>query len=126
MGSGKLVIGAGNQLFVYDKEIASSDDRITELSVPVHERKDMDLFKLVTLLNGPLPVFHPQFLGQCILAGKSVLVQRIVVGLHKALKYFSTGDDLDSLLSLKLDDFYTEQAVRNPTMFRPNPAKTSR
>lgn len=111
LGSGNLVIGAGNQLFVYDKEIKSSDDMITELSIPVHEHRAMDLFKLVTFVNGPLPVFHPQFLGQCILAGKAKLVQRIILGLHKALKYFSAGDDLDSFLSLTVGDFYIESLV---------------
>ena len=111
LGSGHLVIGAGNQLYVYDKAVITSDDMITDLSIPVHEHKAMDLFKLVTLLNGPLPVFHPQFLGQCILAGKAGLVQRIIVGLHKALKYFSTGDRLDSFLSSTPEDFYTDHEV---------------
>ena len=111
LGSGNLVIGAGNQLFVYDKEVKSSDDMITELSIPVHEHRAMDLFKLVTFLNGPLPVFHPQFLGQCILAGKAQLVQRIILGLHKALKYFSAGDDLDSFVSLAVEDFYVDSPV---------------
>ena len=111
LGSGHLVIGAGNQLYVYDKEVISSDDMITDLSIPAHEHKAMDLFKLVTLLNGPLPVFHPQFLGQCILVGKASLVQKIIVGLHKALKYFSTGDDLDSFVSIAAETFYTEHEV---------------
>ena len=111
LGSGHLVIGAGNQLFLYDKDVTASDEMITDLSLPVHEHKAMDLFKLVTLLNGPLPVFHPQFLGQCILAGKASLVQRIIVGLHKALKFFSTGDDLDSFVSLAPEEFYTQREV---------------
>lgn len=111
LGSGHLVIGAGNQLFLYDKDVTASDEMITDLSLPVHEHKAMDLFKLVTLLNGPLPVFHPQFLGQCILAGKASLVQRIIVGLHKALKFFSTGDDLDSFVSLVPEEFYTQREV---------------
>ena len=111
LGNGNLVIGAGNQLFVYDKEVKSSDDMITDLSIPVHEHRAMDLFKLVTFLNGPLPVFHPQFLGQCILAGKAQLVQRIILGLHKALKYFSAGDDLDNFVSLSVEDFYIESPV---------------
>ena len=111
LGSGHLVIGAGNQLYVYDKEVVASDDMITDLSILVHEHKAMDLFKLVTLLNGPLPVFHPQFLGQCILVGKASLVQKIIVGLHKALRYFNTGDDLDSFLSIAAEAFYTEHEV---------------
>ena len=111
LGSGHLVVGAGNQLYVYDKEVIASDDMVTDLSILVHEHKAMDLFRLVTLLNGPLPVFHPQFLGQCILVGKASLVQKIIIGLHKALKYFSTGDDLDSFVSIAAEAFYAEHEV---------------
>ena len=114
LSSGTLVIGAGNQLYAYDKDLLTSDSVITDLSIPKHDRKAMDLFKLVAFLNGPLPVFHPQFLGQCILAGKSRLVQKIVVGLHKALRYFTTGDELDGFLSLEVEDFYSEQEVWVP------------
>jgi len=109
LGSGNLVIGAGNQLFVYDKEVTTSDDMITDLAIPVHEHRSMDLFRLVTFLNGPLPLFHPQFLAQCILAGKSTLVQRIIVGLHKALRFFSPGDELDSFVSLPPDSLFQER-----------------
>lgn len=111
LGSGNLVIGAGNQLFVYDKDVRTSDDMITELPIPVHEHQAMDLFKLVTFLNGPLPIFHPQFLDQCILAGKANLVQKIIIGLHKALKYFTIGDEFDSFVSLAIEDIYTEHEV---------------
>jgi len=109
LGGGNFVIGAGNQLFIYDKEVTTSDDMITELAIPMHEHKAMDLFKLVTYLNGPLPLFHPQFLGQCILAGKSTLVQRIINGLHKALRFFSPGDELDSFLTLPPESLFQDR-----------------
>ena len=112
LGSGNLVIGAGNQLYVYDKDVATSDDMVVDLSVPVHQHRLLSIFDLVTYLNGPLPVFHPQFLAQCILAGKLVQVQRIIISLFKALKFFVPGDDLDSFVSLSPIDFYSEQAVR--------------
>lgn len=102
LGNGNLVIGAGHQLFLYDKEITMSDDMPIELSIPVHEHKAMDLFNLVSFLNGSLPVFHPQFMGQCILAGKARQVQRIIVGLCKALRFFSSGDTLDSFVAYRL------------------------
>lgn len=111
LGSGNLVIGAGNQLFLYDKEVTTSDKMITELSVPVREHKSMDLFKLVAFLNGPLPVFHPQFLGQCILAGKTIQVQKIIVGLYKALRFFTPGDALDSFVALSPQDFFEDQEM---------------
>ncbi|KAL8652424.1 MAG: hypothetical protein Q9210_002691 [Variospora velana] len=105
LGSGNLVIGAGNQLFVYDKSARSTDDTVSDLSVSVHKQKRMDLFELVTLLNGTLPLFHPQFLSQCILAGKVVPVQKIIRGLYEALKFFTDGDEVDSFVSMTPDDF---------------------
>ncbi|KAI4094480.1 MAG: hypothetical protein LQ344_002229 [Seirophora lacunosa] len=105
LGSGNLVIGTGNQLFVYDKAARSSDDMLSDLSLPVHKQERMDLFELVTFLNGTLPLFHPQFLSQCILAGKLVHVQKIILGLHDALKFFTEGDEVDSFVSMTPDDF---------------------
>ena len=111
LGNGNLVVGAGNQLFVYDKAIATSDDMISDLSVPIHKHSFVDLFDLVALLNGPLPVFHPQFLAQCILAGKFLQVQRIIISLNQILKFFSDGDDLNSYLTLSADEFFSSHTV---------------
>ncbi|KAL8736926.1 MAG: hypothetical protein Q9181_002191 [Wetmoreana brouardii] len=111
LGSGNLLIGAGNQLFVYDKTVDSSDEMISELTVPVHKQGRLNLFDLVSFLNGPLPLFHPQFLSQCILAGKLVQVQSIVVGLQKALKFFTDGDELDSFVSVSPEDFIEQSAL---------------
>ncbi|MCJ1260826.1 regulator of (H+)-ATPase in vacuolar membrane [Lobaria immixta] len=108
LGSGNLVIGSGNQLYVYDQNVSISDDFSTDLSIPVHTHRSMTIFDLATYLNGPLPVFHPQFLAQCMLAGKLVQVQKIIIGLHKALKFFSDGDELDSFVSLPIDSFFAE------------------
>lgn len=116
LGSGNLVIGTGNQLFVYDKAARSSDDMVSDLSLPVHKQERMDLFELVTFLNGTLPLFHPQFLSQCILAGKLVHVQRIILGLHDALKFFTEGDEVDSFVSMTPDDFFMDTQVSPHTL----------
>ncbi|MCJ1417524.1 regulator of (H+)-ATPase in vacuolar membrane [Xylographa parallela] len=108
LGSGNLVIGAGTQLFVYDKLITTSDEMITDLSLPVHGHASVDIFDVVALLNGPLPVYHPQFLAQCILAGRMPQVSKIIISLNTALKFFD-GDHLDSLLSLPAEEFFTNQ-----------------
>lgn len=112
LGSGNLVIGAGNQLYVYDKAVDTLNDKIMDLSIPVHQHQSLSIFDLVTYLNGPLPVFHPQFLAQCILAGKLVQVQQIIIRLYKALKFFVAGDELDSFVTMRPCDFYTEQEVK--------------
>lgn len=109
LGSGNLVIGAGNQLFVYDEEVETSDHMVASLSNSLHGNRKLNIFDLVTYLNGTLPVFHPQFLTQCILAGKQEQVQQIVLALHKILRFFVEGDELDSFLSLPAESFYVEQ-----------------
>lgn len=112
LGGGDLVIGAGNQLFVYDRKFRISASLLTTLRLPQRRNAEWDLFEVVARLNGPLPVFHPQFLGQCILAGKVVLAQRILLLLYKALKYDDTGQ-VDNLLGVELEEFYVESNVRS-------------
>lgn len=106
LSGGRLIIGAGNQLFLYDKIIETTPKSISKLGLPQHKDQKWDLFDLVTRLNGPLPLFHPQFLGQCILAGKIILVQKVILALHKILKYHVEGEHIDNLLGLPLEDFY--------------------
>lgn len=109
---GHLVIGAGNQLFVYDKEIDAGDRLVRELRIPSRGLSSVDLFSVVSRLNGPLPVFHPQFLAQCILAGKTSLVHSILMNLHRNLKFYTDGDDLDGFLQIPLEQFYEGNDVR--------------
>lgn len=109
--NGHLVIGAGNQLFVYDKEIDVGDRLVTELRIPSRGLSSVDMFSVVSRLNGPLPVFHPQFLAQCILAGKTSLVHSILMELHRKLKFFTEGDDLDGFLEMPLERFYDANDV---------------
>ncbi|KFY65385.1 hypothetical protein V496_02616 [Pseudogymnoascus sp. VKM F-4515 (FW-2607)] len=107
LGRGSLLIGAGNQLFVYDKIFNVPASIAANLQLPLRKEGQWDLFDAVTRLNGPLPVFHPQFLGQCILAGKLTIVQRILLTLYQTLKSHSEGEHIDNLLGLDLEDFYT-------------------
>lgn len=107
LGDGFLVIGAGNQMFVYDRRVAGSDSLVAKHRLPHDSDGTWDLFEAVQRFNGPLPVFHPQFLSQCILAGKAVLVRRILVALHKTLKFFLAGETMDNYLDIGMEEFYT-------------------
>ncbi|KAL1988776.1 hypothetical protein VTN96DRAFT_7660 [Rasamsonia emersonii] len=111
LSNGNLVVGAGNQLFVYDRHIEISNRLVTELRIPSHGSSVVDLFDVVSRLNGPLPVFHPQFLAQCILSGKTNLVHSILLNLHRKLKFYTEGDELDSFLGMPIEDFYRETDV---------------
>ncbi|POR36261.1 Regulator of V-ATPase in vacuolar membrane protein 1, partial [Tolypocladium paradoxum] len=107
LGDGHLVVGAGNQLFVYDRRAGSGDSLMAHVRLAHRKDGTWDLFEAVQRFNGPIPVFHPQFLSQCILAGKSSLVRRILAALHKTLKYLVPGEAVDDYLGLDLRDFYT-------------------
>ncbi|PHH72870.1 hypothetical protein CDD82_5768 [Ophiocordyceps australis] len=127
--NGHLVVGAGNQLFVYDRRAGSSTSLLSAAGARLSQSKNRswDLFEAVQRFNGPMPVFHPQFVSQCILAGKSDLVRRILVALHKTLKYLVPGETVDNYLGLDLCDFYqatpTSQGLalhqdKNPLLFQ--------
>ncbi|KAI1162643.1 WD repeat domain-containing protein [Nemania serpens] len=109
LSNGNLIIGAGNQLFLYDRELEETSALITSVRATHQQPKDRDLFEVVQKLNGPLPIFHPQFLSQCIVAGKHRLVKRILLALNHTLKYHAEGDTIDAYLGLDLAEFYVDK-----------------
>ena len=108
LGGGNLVVAAGNQLYVYDEDVSVSDDMCINLEAPIHKISSLNIFSLVSHLNGPLPVYHPQFLGQCILAGKLADILGIISALHKSLEFFVPGDELDNYLLLPPNKFFMD------------------
>lgn len=106
LGSGSLAVGAGNQIFVYDRDIEISDHFVSEFGLSRKQSATLDLFQVVRRLNGPLPIFHPQFLGQCILTGKAALVHKILSTLLQKLKF--EMHEIDSFLDLPLQIFSEE------------------
>src|SRR5699024_1818990 len=98
----------------YDRRAGSNESLLADVRL-THHRKDgtWDLFEAVQRFNGPIPVFHPQFLSQCILAGKSVQVRRILEAMHKTLKYLIPGEAVDDYLGLDLKEFYTSPVSEN-------------
>jgi len=116
LGSGNLVIGAGNQLFIQDENVEVSEGLFPSLRMISHKTASIDIFSAVSRLNGPLPVYHPQLLSQCVLAGKLLLVQRILLRLYQKLKFYSEGDELDPSLGFTADEF-TESAEVGTILF---------
>jgi WD40 repeat protein len=111
LGDGNLVIGAGNQLFAYDRHFDVSSSLVTTLRLPHRKEGLWDLFDVVQRLNGPLPVFHPQFLSQCILSGKLHLVHLILMALQRTLRYWVEGESIDDYLGIDMENFYRGPAV---------------
>jgi WD40 repeat protein len=112
---GNLVVGAGNQLFVYDRRFDASSSMVASLRLPLRRDGHWDLFDVVQRLNGPLPVFHPQFLSQCVLAGKTRLVHRVLEALHQTLKFHVEGEHVDEYLGLDMETFYLDPSVGPPS-----------
>jgi WD40 repeat protein len=111
LGSGNLIIGAGNQLFIQDEHVQVSEGLFPSLRTISRKTAAIDIFAAVSRLNGPLPAYHPQLLAQCVLAGKLLLVQRILIRLHSVLKFWIEGEELDSSLGFTPEDF-SEDEVR--------------
>jgi hypothetical protein len=111
LGSGNLVIGAGNQLFIQDEHVEVSEGLFPSLRMISPKKAQIDVFTAVSRLNGPLPVYHPQLLSQCVLAEKLLLVQRILLRLYQKLKFFTEGDELDSFLGFSPENFLEDPEV---------------
>lgn len=114
LGNGALVVGTGNQLFVYNRDVELDNPLVAGLRLHGHrghKHLNADLFEVVSRLNGPLPVWHPQFLSQCILCGKSSMVHLILTTLHQKLKFWVEGDDLDTFLNIPMVDMYKDTEV---------------
>jgi hypothetical protein len=118
LSSGNLVIGAGNQLFVHDENVTVAENLVPDLRFTTFGRQPQNIFDVVSRLNGPLPVYHPQFVSQCLLAGKMAHMQSIILDLLQKLKFFTEGDPLDPLLDHE-PSFFTEDAqVQYPQLLR--------
>ena len=107
LGNGNIVLAAGNQMFVYDEDVTISHDMLVNLRISIQPASSSDTSDLVSYLNSSLPLYHPQFLSQSILAGDLVHTRRIILALHKSLKFFVPGDELDSRLSLSIESLLT-------------------
>lgn len=113
-----LVIGSGNQFFIDDKWVqignsnnSSIDYIIKQLMMGYNHDDDREstyeISHLVRILNGPLPVYHPQFLIQALFMNQIKLVHDILVRLFQCLRVDETVEwDLnmnltDEILAVK-------------------------
>ncbi|CUS20954.1 LAQU0S02e02190g1_1 [Lachancea quebecensis] len=87
MTDGTFVAASGNQLFIKDKYL-DIHDTFTNQSIGSRRILSNDIMHLSTVLNGPLPVYHPQMLIQALYAGKLKLVREILLRLFLKLRDF--------------------------------------
>lgn len=98
MEDGLLVVGAGNQLYLSDKKIDDKDFTATK-AIGTLEILSNDIFHLCSALNGPLPLYHPQFIIQLLFSGRHTLIKSILAKLSVVLREIDLGkrkdDDFD-------------------------------
>ncbi|RLV93807.1 Regulator of V-ATPase in vacuolar membrane protein 1 [Spathaspora sp. JA1] len=130
LDQGYLIIGSGNQFFIDDRwvKLGSStiDSMIRQLMTGYHEKvaefneiyqeddddeeeesetvpvEDTvyDISQLVRVLNGPLPIYHPQFLIQALFMSQVNSVKKILVKLFQVLR---NGDQISWDLNLDIE-----------------------
>lgn len=107
MSNGLYVSGAGNQFFIFDKTLDLNDDEITREAIGTVNIVSNDVFHLCAALNGPLPLFHPQFIIQVLFRGRFKVVELILKRLCEALRELDMGSDKDieSSLGISADTF---------------------
>ncbi|KAK9452723.1 RAVE protein 1 C terminal-domain-containing protein [Dipodascopsis uninucleata] len=108
LDDGTLVIGSGNQLFTQSKKV-DTHKAIRKLHLASHKLPLENIFDIVSVLNGPLPLYHPQLVAQSIFLGKAEPVRKMLVNLLKQLKFTAPNDsnvaDIDSNLNIDINEF---------------------
>ncbi|AMD20611.1 HDL133Wp [Eremothecium sinecaudum] len=99
---GTIVVASGNQLFIEDKQLDLTDN-FTVRSIGSRWLISDDILHLSSVLNGPLPVYHPQFLIQALYFGKIKLTKGILLRLFSKLRQIEFNPDLRDALSSNLD-----------------------
>ncbi|KAI5959053.1 RAV1 [Candida pseudojiufengensis] len=114
---GYLVIGSGNQFFIDDRWVKlgskTIDSTIRQLmsgydqnsssneeSRIDNQEQVYDIFYLVRVLNGPLPLYHPQFLIQALFMSQINIVHDILIKLFQLLR---TDEIITWNLGIELD-----------------------
>lgn len=111
--SGDYIIGTGNQIITVNKTV-----NITDLAIDLEilpSTSEWHIFDIVNKLNRSIPVYHPQFLIQCMYSDKFIFVEQVILELCKVLKYYIEGDYIDNYLGKDLEDFYVETIIKSTT-----------
>ncbi|OLL25757.1 Regulator of V-ATPase in vacuolar membrane protein 1 [Neolecta irregularis DAH-3] len=108
MNPGRLVVGIGSALMVYERrQEAMEVEALVHTST--HQSLSSDIFENAARLNGPVPVYHPQFLQQALLSDKLEVAKRILCRLCRELRFYVDFTDqsveLETFLGIPLFEF---------------------
>ena len=96
-------MAAGSQLYLFDNRITKLDIR-GSIAFDAHNYPLDSIFDVCQRMNGPLPVYHPQFLQQAILAGICCLYAIVHSALGKLQLVKMLLGKLEILLVHKLNN----------------------
>jgi hypothetical protein len=119
---GTLAIGSGNQIFVADKNL-NMQDKFTKKSIGSRNIVSNDIITLCSVLNGTLPVYHPQLLIQCLFNEKFYLVREVLLRLFLKIRELELSggsvDQLGSTLGLDISKFFAKTWVKSDEFEEP-------
>ncbi|KAF6072693.1 RAVE protein 1 C terminal family protein [Candida albicans] len=98
---GYLIIGAGNQFFI--------DDRWVKLGSSAIDSTIRQL--MIRVLNGPLPIFHPQFVIQALFIMQFTAVKKILVQLFQVIR---RGDVITWDLNTDVENLFRNDEIYQP------------
>ncbi|GAV54396.1 hypothetical protein ZYGR_0AL01280 [Zygosaccharomyces rouxii] len=113
---GMFVVASGNQFYIKDKSL-DLNDSFTRRSIGSRKILSNDILHLNSVLNGPLPVYHPQFLIQAIYANKLQLVKELLLRLFLELRKLSFENDDYSKLKSDLKTDYKRFLIAEDSQF---------
>lgn len=125
MKDGTFVVASGNQLYIKDKSL-DLNDPFTHRSIGSRKILSNDILHLNSVLNGPLPVYHPQFLIQSLYANKVQLVKELLLRLFLEIRKINLESrniltDLPSDLEMDAYKFLIDKDKDYPVMEFPDP-----
>lgn len=88
--NGTFVVGVGNQLILQDEKVNVNDSTtraLLESRSTAQAVENRTIFDVCAVMNGPLPLYHPQLVIQLLFANKFQAVKTIFVQLLKKLRY---------------------------------------
>ncbi|EDO16053.1 hypothetical protein Kpol_1067p26 [Vanderwaltozyma polyspora DSM 70294] len=99
MKDGTFVVASGNQFYIKDKTLDMGDPFVHH-SIGSRKILSNDILHLNSVLNGPLPVYHPQFIIQSLYCNKLQLVKEILLRLFLEIRNINfKSDDIRNLPS---------------------------